>query len=108
MQEMSVQSPVIVPHGWLQAVDLHMVCGLPEGDLKCLVAFTLANFFGWHAGSIFLVPLTLVKHGPDEEGYLALEFGTSVFKASHLYPVGCFELQELPGLLKLVFAFVVA
>ena len=64
-----------------------MACGLPEGDLECLVALTLANFFGWWASSIFSVPLTSVKWAPDERAHPTIQFGTSVFKASPL--CGC-------------------
>ena len=84
-----------------------MVCWLPEGDLECLVALTLANFFGCCASSIFSVPLTLVKWGPDEQGHLTIEFGTSVFKTSPLYPMEWLALHELPGLFKVVLTFVV-
>ena len=66
--------------------------------MECLVALTMANFFGWHASSVFSVPLTSVQWGPDEWGHPTIEFGTSVFKASPLYPVGRLALQELPGL----------
>ena len=89
-------------------MDLKGACGLPEGDLECVVALTLANFFGWRASSVFLVPLTSVRRGPDERGCPTLEFGTSVFKASPLYPVGRLALRELPGLFKVVLTFVVA
>ena len=85
-----------------------MACGLPEGDLECLVALTVANFFGWRASPVFSVPLTSVQWGPDERGHSTIEFGTSVFKASPLYPVGRLALQELPGLFKVVLTFVVA
>ena len=68
----------------------------------------MANFFGWHASSVFSVSLTLVKCGPDEQGHTPIEFGKSVFKASPLYPVGQFALQELPGLFRVVLTFVVA
>ena len=97
-----------MPHDWLRAVDLPLACGLPEGDLECLVALTVANFFGWRASSVFSVPLTSVQRGPDERGHPTIEFGTSVFKASPLYPVGRLALQELPGLFKVVLTFVVA
>ena len=85
-----------------------MACGLPEGDLECVVALTLANFFGWHAGSVFSVLFISVKLGPDKRGYPTIEFGTSVFKASPLYPVRRLALQDLLGLFKVVCAFVVA
>ena len=97
-----------MPHDWLRAVDLPLACGLPEGDLECLVALTLASFFGWRASSVFSVPLTSVKWGPDERGHPTIEFDTSVFKSSPLYPVGRLVLQELPGLFKVVLTFVVA
>ena len=90
------------------ALDLPLACGLPEGDLECLVALTVANFFGWRASSVFSVSLTSVQRGPDERGHPTIEFGTSVFKASPLYPVGRWALQELPGLFKVVLTFVVA
>ena len=97
-----------MPHDWLRAVDLPLACGLPEGDLECLVALTVANFFGWRASSVFSVPLTSVQRGPDERGHPTSEFGMSVFKASPLYPVGRLALQELPALFKVVLTFVVA
>ena len=78
------------------------------GDLECLVALTLANFFGWCANSIFSVPLTSLKWGPDERGHPTIEFEMPVFKASLRYPVGRLDLQELPGLFKVVLTFVVA
>ena len=93
---------------WLQAVDLPMACGLPEGNLECMVALTLANFFGWCTSSVFSVPLALVKWHPDEHGHPTVEFETSVFKVSPLYPVSWLALQELPGLFKVVLTFVVA
>ena len=68
----------------------------------------MANFFGWCASSVFSVPLTSVQRGPDERGHPTIEFGTSVFKASPLYPVGRLVLQKLPGLFKVVLTFVVA
>ena len=68
----------------------------------------MANVFGWHACSVFLVLLTSVKYGLDERGHPALEFGMSVFKAYPLYPVGCLAVRELPGLFKVVLTFVVA
>ena len=92
----------------MRAVDLPLACGLPEGDLECLVALTVANFFGWYASSVFSVPLTAIQRGPDEWGHPTIEFGTSVFKASPLYPGGRLALQELPGLFKVVLTFVVA
>ena len=95
-------------HDWLQAVDLPLACGLPEGDLECLVALTVANFFGCRASSVFSVPFMSVQWGPDERGHHTIEFGTSIFKASPLYPVGRLALQELPGLFKVVLTFVVA
>ena len=49
-----------------------------------------------------------VQRDPDERGHPTIEFGTSVFKASPLYPVGRLALQELPGLFKVVLTFVVA
>ena len=73
-----------------------------------MAALTVANFFGWHASSVFSVPLTSVQRAPDEQGHPTIEFGTSVFKASPLYPVGRLALQELPGLFKVVLTFVVA
>ena len=76
--------------------------------MECLVALTVANFFGWRASSVFSVPLTSVQRGPDEWGHPTIEFGTSIFKDSPLYPVGGLALQELPGLFKVVLTFVVA
>ena len=73
-----------------------------------MVALTVANFFGWRASPVFSVPLTSVQRGTDERGHPTIEFGMSVFKASPLYPVGRLELQELPGLFKVVLTFVVA
>ena len=58
MQGKPVQSPEVMPHDKLQAVDLHVAYGLPDGDLECLVALTLVSFFGWHVSSIFSVSLT--------------------------------------------------
>ena len=49
-----------------------------------------------------------MQRGPDEWGHPTIEFGTSVFKASPLYPVRRLVLQELPGLFKVVLTFVVA
>ena len=68
----------------------------------------MANFFGWHASFIFSVPLTLVKHRPNERGHPILKFGTSVFKACSLYPVGCLVLWELSVLFKVALLFLVA
>ena len=89
-------------------MDLPIACKLPKGDLECLVALTLANFFGWHASSVFSVPLTLVKRGPDERGHPTIKSDTSVFWVSPLHPVRQLALQELPGLFKVVLTFVVA
>ena len=85
-----------------------MACRLPEGVLEYLVALTLANLFSLRASSIFSVPLTSVKWGPDERWHPTIEFSISVFKASPLYLVGWLALQELPGLFKVVLTFMVA
>ena len=52
-----------------------MAFGLPDRDLECVVALTLAIFFGWHAISVFSVQFTLVKRSPDELGHPMIKFG---------------------------------
>ena len=53
------------------------------------------------------MPIASIHQGPLEHAYPTIEFGTSVFKASPIYPVGRLVLGGLPGLFRAVLQFVV-
>ena len=73
-----------------------MHCGPDLGQLLWLAA-----------SSVYSVPIASVHQGPLERGCPTIEFGTSVFNAVSIYPVGQLALGELPGLFRAVLQFVV-
>ena len=100
MMGKQVQAPAIVPHEWLSVLDLQFMWDLPNDHLECIVGPTLASLFGWRASSVYSVPIASIHQGPLERGCSNIEFSTSVFKASPIYPVGWLALGGFPGSLE--------
>ena len=69
------------------------------------MGLTLNSYLGWRASSIYSVPISCIHQGPLEHRCPSIEFGTSVFKVSPIYPVGWLASGGLLALFKAVVQF---